>query len=691
MVAAVSNTIAMPIDSPIHKNSILDEPNPEIAEINAFLPVRTLPRSPAVQNGPSMKNATRSNPNYQFFSTPQDEIKARRNWEKTKSLYQILREGWKKATSRNGTASNSLEISGKSENIALFTKDSEGEKSQIRTSPNGKQIETHSTATSINYQISATGYSGENTETDRQQESGGHSVPIDSTTNEAIRTDKQPFADRDTVAATNQGIKSTVNNNSRPNYTTGKLDFSANTCYGANDHRDAEGNEENCESQGLESFSVNEPPSKPTTGNVAKLEGSHLSNGTVPKPSAPDIENIRGNWPVVRKKDDTRSSIDNCSKKHNDGNRPNDDSKQNLTGNFTFDHSGNENRREKNYQLHGKGNPSEGDTEIENSANEALQLKNIRRKDAPNQTTFNYLLRKENYRKPDERENKSNSYNFRIKMDDHKPSDIDSSLMEFHRNQRALTMLSQVPVFSGGPTHRFDRWIKQFEAVVNLSNWSDEEKVHMLSIKMTDKAHDIVQNILECETYTFQELKGILNIRFHGNETIDYYQKKFDDAIRKPGETILDFAFRLKTLFQRGYPGETEEKPLRNKILRQKFIEGLEIELKSKIRHRKIDQFEDLVAEANKYSIRLEVDKEERSKNEFVRAITETTIGDAKIDSILDLMNKQNESINAIQEKIQNSRDKFSTLQWDSTASSTTTLPPDGTTILPNAKSHSSF
>ena len=113
----------------------------------------------------------------------------------------------------------------------------------------------------------------------------------------------------------------------------------------------------------------------------------------------------------------------------------------------------------------------------------------------------------------------------------------------------------------------------------------------------------------------------------------------------------MDFAFRLKTLFQRGYPGETEEKPLRNKIFRQKFIEGLEIELKSKIRHRKIDQFEDLVAEANKYSIRLEVDKEERSKNEFVRAITETTIGDAKIDSILDLMNKQNESINAIQEK----------------------------------------
>ena len=87
-----------------------------------------------------------------------------------------------------------------------------------------------------------------------------------------------------------------------------------------------------------------------------------------------------------------------------------------------------------------------------------------------------------------------------------------------------------------------------------MSNWSDEEKVNMLITKMTDRAHDILQNVLESYTVRYDNIKAILHERFHGSETEDYYQKKFDGSERKPQETVLDYAFRLKTIFQRAYP-----------------------------------------------------------------------------------------------------------------------------------------
>ena len=128
------------------------------------------------------------------------------------------------------------------------------------------------------------------------------------------------------------------------------------------------------------------------------------------------------------------------------------------------------------------------------------------------------------------------------------------NLNDYQKGQRALTMLIQLPNFSGGPATRFDRWIKLFENIVAMSNWSDDEKVNMLITKMTDRAHDILQNVLESYTVRYDNIKAILHERFHGSETEDYYQKKFDGSERKPQETVLDYAFRLKTIFQRAYP-----------------------------------------------------------------------------------------------------------------------------------------
>ena len=70
-----------------------------------------------------------------------------------------------------------------------------------------------------------------------------------------------------------------------------------------------------------------------------------------------------------------------------------------------------------------------------------------------------------------------------------------SDLAILYSGQCALTMLFQLPAFSGSPVVRFDRWIKQFESVTAMSDWDDDETILMLTTKMTDKANNILQNI----------------------------------------------------------------------------------------------------------------------------------------------------------------------------------------------------
>ncbi len=257
-------------------------------------------------------------------------------------------------------------------------------------------------------------------------------------------------------------------------------------------------------------------------------------------------------------------------------------------------------------------------------------------------------------------ENQSNHYT-RIKGDLRRNMPTSScgappvgDFSDYQKGQRALTMLLQLPNFSGSPATRFDRWIKLFENVVAMSNWTDEEKVNMLITKMTDKAHDILQNILESYTENYNEIKKVLFERFHGNETEDFYQKQFDASERKPQETILDYAFRLKTTFQRAYPSKAgdadTEDAMKLQFLRQKFLQGLEPALRNKIRYKTTETFEDLVAETQKYAIRMEADKDEKDKREFVNAVSKPAnqLDSLQLQQIVQAIEKQSETVNAI-------------------------------------------
>jgi hypothetical protein len=173
-----------------------------------------------------------------------------------------------------------------------------------------------------------------------------------------------------------------------------------------------------------------------------------------------------------------------------------------------------------------------------------------------------------------------------------------------------MTMLNHIQNYTGSPAVRLDRWIKLFDNVVTMSNWNNADIVNLISTKMSGEAYELLQNIMESGNQEYNSIKSLFQENFHGDEDSDYYQNKFDEIQRKPRENILNYAFRLKTIYQRANPSNklesAEEKATKKlRFLRQKFLQGLEHELQHIVRDKKVFSFEKLVAVTQKYAKRV--------------------------------------------------------------------------------------
>jgi hypothetical protein len=124
---------------------------------------------------------------------------------------------------------------------------------------------------------------------------------------------------------------------------------------------------------------------------------------------------------------------------------------------------------------------------------------------------------------------------------------------------------------------------------------------------MYGDAYDFLKNIMESDTIDYSKIKALFEENFHADEDADFYQEKFDEMQRKPKENILNYAFCLKTIYQRAFLSnklETqEEKSSQLQFLRQKFLQGLESELGHIIRYKKVSSFQELVVITQKYAI----------------------------------------------------------------------------------------
>ena len=225
-----------------------------------------------------------------------------------------------------------------------------------------------------------------------------------------------------------------------------------------------------------------------------------------------------------------------------------------------------------------------------------------------------------------------------------------------------MRMIENLPNFSGGPGQRFDDWISKFERICTFTDWTAGDMAQILVTKMTDLAYDVIQDVLEQDVRTYSDLKDKLIERFHGNETTEYYQEKFDKCVRKTGETIPNFAFRLKKLFKRAFPVEEpvsdDVQKQNDALLRRQFLKGLDPSLRAKVRYKTLETFQELVTETNIQDIRKQQEDEEKDRHQFINAVTPNA--NIQVEQLLTLL--KNQSISAVPSKQSGERPAQKTL-----------------------------
>ena len=206
------------------------------------------------------------------------------------------------------------------------------------------------------------------------------------------------------------------------------------------------------------------------------------------------------------------------------------------------------------------------------------------------------------------------------------PLDINMAAVPLDRafiNDRALHQLMQIPVFNGHPAMRFGNWIRHLDNVLAPTQWEDAGKIRALSDRLRDSAFDVFMSIRNPGD-TYEQIKTKLNNRYHGHETAAYYQKAFEERVRKPGETISDFAYDLRKLINRAYTHlNTEE--LRYPLLKRAFIKGISSRLRSVLVNQTFTTYEELVERAITIDANHIADYEDESpKPSFVKSIQDS-------------------------------------------------------------------
>ena len=108
-----------------------------------------------------------------------------------------------------------------------------------------------------------------------------------------------------------------------------------------------------------------------------------------------------------------------------------------------------------------------------------------------------------------------------------------------------------------------------------------------------------------------------------------FYVREFLECKQKPGETVPDFAYKLKTLHNKAFPN-ADNIELRLARLKDHFVNGLEIDLRFKFQDKKganqgenVKTFDALVTEAHQYDINRKAKKDERARVDYINSITQ--------------------------------------------------------------------
>ena len=127
-------------------------------------------------------------------------------------------------------------------------------------------------------------------------------------------------------------------------------------------------------------------------------------------------------------------------------------------------------------------------------------------------------------------------------------------------------------VFSG--EGNFDDWVSHFESVAAVNNWTDEEKVLWLRVRLTGKAHVAYTRLAHETQASYINAKAALRDRFEPSSKKELYTVEFECRKKQKTENWADFADNLLVLVDKVLPDLQAE--AKEQLALSRFFDQLE-------------------------------------------------------------------------------------------------------------------
>ena len=159
------------------------------------------------------------------------------------------------------------------------------------------------------------------------------------------------------------------------------------------------------------------------------------------------------------------------------------------------------------------------------------------------------------------------------------------------RQSQAMQALISVAIFCDKETSgRFDNWIAHLESALDLGDFEEGRKLQLLRSKLYGEAaeeFDTFKLDSPIRSISYKEFKARLMKLFHSMETRSHRSVEFHNMCREPEENMRRYANRMRKAFYFAYPlagkNDTSTTASREQMLMDRFIEGLQPELQSRL------------------------------------------------------------------------------------------------------------
>ena len=126
--------------------------------------------------------------------------------------------------------------------------------------------------------------------------------------------------------------------------------------------------------------------------------------------------------------------------------------------------------------------------------------------------------------------------------------------------------------FNGEPESSWGDWSTHFDNVADVNEWSAEQKLQWLKVRLTGRAQKAFQRPPETARASFERSRAAVKERFEPETRKARHQALFQTRKKKSGDGWADFAVHLQSLEDKAYhdlPTEAREQLAINTYLQQ--------------------------------------------------------------------------------------------------------------------------